>query len=187
MSLFLRVPTLLGSVGAAPFNFTATRLASRLLFPDCQCHGSRHIQHLGGGGHHGSALPLPHLRLSILPRPRMAPCSPPADVAISAEATVSSGTVTNVSFFSGTTLLGSVEAPPFNFTATGLQAGSYFLTAVATAAAYPAPRQLWPVSVISSATSIRLTVPAVSNGFVSFSYSRRSGVQLYRCRFLRPL
>ena len=61
----------------------------------------------------------------------------PASVSISASASVSSGTVTNVAFFGKTnnvtTSLGSAHSAPFTVTAANLAAGSYSLTAVATA------------------------------------------------------
>jgi hypothetical protein len=172
---FFEGTTLLGSIGAAPFNFTATAVQA----------GSYSLTAVATAAGISSTSAVVTITVSAPtpPAPTVSITAPangavltaPADVVISAEATVSSGTVTNVSFFSGTTLLGSVEAPPFNFTATGLQAGSYFLTAVATAAGLSSTSTVVAVSVISSATSIRLTVPAVSNGFVSFSYSADQG------------
>jgi hypothetical protein len=60
--------------------------------------------------------------------------SAPASVLITASASVSSGTVPNVAFFAGTSLLGSNQTAPFNFTAVDLATGNYSLTAVATAA-----------------------------------------------------
>ena len=74
---------------------------------------------------------------------------------ISASASVSSGTVTNVAFFAGATKLGAAQVAPFSFTATGLAAGNYALTAVATAAG---------VSATSTVVNITVTplVPAVS-------------------------
>ena len=55
----------------------------------------------------------------------------PASVTIAASATDSDGSVTNVKFFEGTTLLGSVAANPFR-TTTNFAAGSHTLLAVAT-------------------------------------------------------
>jgi hypothetical protein len=54
----------------------------------------------------------PSPTVSIISPANGAVFSAPADVAISADATVSSGTVTNVSFFEGATLLGSAGAAP---------------------------------------------------------------------------
>ena len=58
----------------------------------------------------------------------------PANVKIGADASVSSGTVTNVQFLINGGSAGSVQASPFGFTANNLAAGAYALTAVATAA-----------------------------------------------------
>jgi hypothetical protein len=58
----------------------------------------------------------------------------PANVNIAADADVSSGTVTNVQFFNNGVSLGSVLTAPFSITTGNLTAGTYALTAVATAA-----------------------------------------------------
>ena len=58
----------------------------------------------------------------------------PANVNITANATVSSGTVTNVQFFTNGISFKSVLAAPFTVTANNLAAGTYALKAVATAA-----------------------------------------------------
>ena len=55
----------------------------------------------------------------------------PANLTISASATDSDGSVTNVKFFEGATLLGSVSTSPFRL-ATNFAAGSHALMAVAT-------------------------------------------------------
>lgn len=55
----------------------------------------------------------------------------PAEVLISASAEDSDGTVTNVAFFAGSTLLGQAGVSPFTITA-NLVSGSHALTAVAT-------------------------------------------------------
>jgi hypothetical protein len=55
----------------------------------------------------------------------------PANLALVADAQDSDGTVTEVSFYAGSTLLGTVSTPPFSWALTGLAAGDYSLTAVA--------------------------------------------------------
>jgi plastocyanin len=57
----------------------------------------------------------------------------PASVKLFASVTNSSGSVTNVRFFSNGGLLGAVVSPPFSFTTGPLGAGVYALTAAATA------------------------------------------------------
>jgi hypothetical protein len=172
---FFNGTTLLGSAQTAPFNFTATGLQAGAY--------SLTAVATAAGISSTSALVAITVSAATPPSPTVSITSPtngatftvPADVAISANASVSSGTVTNVSFFNGTTLLGSVGAAPFNFTATGLQAGAYSLTAVATAAGISSTSAVVAFTVISTG-SIQLTVPAVSNGVFSFSYSANSGL-----------
>jgi hypothetical protein len=102
--------------------------------------------------------------------------SAPADIKISASASVSSGTVTNVSFYRGATLIGSSTTAPFTATATSLPAGSYSLTAVATAAGISATSSVVTVSVVNP-TPVTLTTPVVANGSVSFNYSADAGLK----------
>ena len=102
--------------------------------------------------------------------------SAPANVKITATASVSSGSVTNVSFFRGTTLIGSSTISPYSITASNLAAASYNLTAVATAAGVSATSSVVTVSVINP-VPVTMTTPVVSNGQVSFSYSADPGLR----------
>jgi hypothetical protein len=83
----------------------------------------------------------------------------PANVSIGANATVSSGTVTNVQFFTNGVSVGSVLTAPFSLTINNLTAGPYALTAVATAAGISATSTVVNISVVSLPT-ISLTNPA---------------------------
>ncbi len=56
----------------------------------------------------------------------------PANVPIAASASDTAGTVTKVDFYQGGTLITTLTAAPYSFTWTGVPAGSYSLTAVAT-------------------------------------------------------
>ncbi len=56
----------------------------------------------------------------------------PASVTINATAADADGTVSKVEFYNGTTLLGSDATSPYSYTWTGVAAGNYNLTAVAT-------------------------------------------------------
>jgi uncharacterized protein (DUF2141 family) len=74
----------------------------------------------------------------------------PANVNIGADASVSSGTVTNVQFFTNGISVGSILTAPFSLTASNLTAGAYALTAVATAAG---------ISVTSVVVNITVVLP----------------------------
>ena len=102
--------------------------------------------------------------------------SAPANVHINANANVSSGVVTNVQFFANGASLGSVTASPFNFTANGLTAGSYALTAAATAAGVSATSSVVNVSVV---TPVAVTVNNLllsAGSHFGFSYSANAGL-----------
>lgn len=103
----------------------------------------------------------------------------PANVKIFANASVSSGTVTNVTFFNGSSPLGSKQAAPFVIT-NSLAVGSYNLTAVATAAGISATSSVVNISVVAPAeTSLSgastLPAGAASDQFV-FGYTVTPGL-----------
>src|SRR5208282_4498211 len=52
-------------------------------------------------------------------------------IPLSASAASADGTVTNVAFYQGTTLLGNATSAPFNYSWLNASAGSYNLTALA--------------------------------------------------------
>jgi uncharacterized protein (DUF2141 family) len=83
----------------------------------------------------------------------------PTNVNIGASASVSSGSVTNVQFFTNGVSLKSVTASPFTVTATNLNAGSYALTAVATAAGISATSAVVNITVLAPPT-VSITNPA---------------------------
>ena len=58
--------------------------------------------------------------------------TPPASITINATAADIDGTISNVQFYNGTTLLGSDASSPYSYTWTGVVAGTYSITAVAT-------------------------------------------------------
>lgn len=100
----------------------------------------------------------------------------PANVKFTVNASVSSGSVTNVAFFNGASSLGSSQTSPFNFTSGSLGAGSYSLTAVATAAGISATSSVVNVSVVTPvATSLSAPTAGANNQF-SFSYSANAGL-----------
>ena len=56
----------------------------------------------------------------------------PASITITATATDADGTISNVKFYNGSTLLSTVTASPFSYTWANVAAGTYSVTAVAT-------------------------------------------------------
>jgi len=103
--------------------------------------------------------------------------SAPANIKFTVDASVSSGSVSNVSFFNGSSVLGSSQTPPFNFTSGALGAGSYQLTAVATAAGISATSSVVNVSVVTPVTTSLSAPAAAANNQFSFSYSANSGLR----------
>jgi hypothetical protein len=101
--------------------------------------------------------------------------SAPADVKITAIASVSSGSVTNVRIFRSGTLIGTFTVSPYTMTASNLDVGTYNLTAVATAAGISATSPVVIVSVINPVPVV-MTNPVISNGQFSFSYSADPGI-----------
>jgi len=103
----------------------------------------------------------------------------PANVPITASASVSSGTVTNVAFFASTSTstnsLGSAQSSPFGVTASNMAAGSYSLIAVATAAGISATSPVVNITVVSP-VPVAISGPAVSGGQFSFDYTVNPGL-----------
>jgi hypothetical protein len=99
----------------------------------------------------------------------------PANLNIEATAAVSSGTVTNVSLFAGTTSLGSVSTPPFAFTATNLTANAYALTAVATAAGISTTSAVVNITVVTPVV-VTNSAPSIAAGLFSFDYTANPGL-----------
>ena len=86
--------------------------------------------HLFGGSVivQGAALPP---AVALTNPPNGAVLSAPASLVLQATASDSAGSVTNVQFFQGTGLLGSVASAPYSFPVNGLAAGNYAFSAVA--------------------------------------------------------
>lgn len=124
------------------------------------------------------------VNISVEPPPSVSITNPtsgsvyaaPADVTIAASATVVKGSVTNVQFFANSVSLGSVSTAPFTLTATGLAAGSYALTAAATAAGLTTASS--PVNInVETPVAVALGHSAVFSGTnFEFNYSANVGL-----------
>lgn len=120
-----------------------------------------------------AALPAPTVEVS---RPAGgATFIAPANVTLTADASVSSGTVTNVAFFAGVTLLGSAQSSPFTITSPVLTAGNYGLTAVATAGGLSTTSAVVNISVVT-ALAVSNSAPALRGGQFAFAYSANVGL-----------
>lgn len=85
--------------------------------------------------------------------------SAPANLSIGASAAVSSGTVTNVQFFTNGVSAGTVLTAPFTLSANNLGAGAYALKAVATASGISATSAVVNITVDAPPT-VSITSPA---------------------------
>jgi hypothetical protein len=120
---------------------------------------------------------------SIAPAPSVTITNPvngvvlaaPANVRIGATATVASGSVTNVAFFSGVMPLGAVQSAPFSVTAANFAAGTYRLTAVATAGGISATSAAINISIVTPKTII-LSSATVTNTQFAFNYTADPGL-----------
>jgi hypothetical protein len=100
----------------------------------------------------------------------------PANVIIAANAAVSSGSVTNVQFFTNNVAFGSLQSAPFTLTAGNLAAGAYAFTAAATAAGISATSAVVNISVVTPVTvSLGAPVKSAANNF-QFSYPANVGL-----------
>lgn len=123
-----------------------------------------------------AAAPPPTPTVSITNPAPNAVFAAPANVKISASASVSSGTVTNVSFFDNSSPVGSSQSPPFSITADSLSAGSNGLIAVATAAGVSATSSVVNISVVTPVVT-SLSGSSEANNQFSFRYTVNPGLK----------
>jgi plastocyanin len=100
----------------------------------------------------------------------------PATVAIQATASEDGGTITNVQFLVGLTILTNETAAPYSATTTVLTAGSYTLTAIASDGGGVTATSSVPISVVTPVT-VALTQSSVFSGTnFQFSYAANVGL-----------
>ncbi len=129
---FYRGSTLVGSDTASPFGFTMNNVAA----------GTYSLTAVAtdNDGATTTSAPVSITVKASNSLPTVSISSPasganftaPADITVSATAADTDGTVVKVDFYRGSTLVGSDTAGPFSATMSGLAAGTYSLTAVAT-------------------------------------------------------
>jgi hypothetical protein len=167
---FFAGTNLLGSAQTAPFNLTASNLTagSYSLTAVATAAGVSATSAVVNITVNPPAPPTP--TVSITGPTNGATFTAPASVPITTSASVSGGTVTNVAFFAGASLLGSAQTSPFNLTASNLAAGSYSLTVVATAAGISATSSVVSITVNPPTPTVTATISGVANGG-SYNYT----------------
>ena len=83
-----------------------------------------------------------------------APLTTPANITVTANASDSDGTISKVEFYSGTALIGTATAAPYQITWGAVSAGSYSLTAVAT--------DNLSATTVSSPVSVNVNLPNIA-------------------------
>ncbi len=125
---FYNGATLLGTVTAAPYNYTWVSVPSGTYSITAKAYDNRSAVTTS------TAITL---KVNTLPTVSItAPASntvltAPASFALSASAADSDGTISKVEFYNGATLIGTVTTAPYNFAWNGVVAGSYTITAKA--------------------------------------------------------
>ncbi|SEW25588.1 chitinase [Chitinophaga sp. YR573] len=87
-----------------------------------------YVADCGGGTNPGNVSPV----VSITSPAASASFTAPASVTITASATDADGTIAKVDFYSASAKIGTATASPYSYTWTGVVAGTYSLTAIAT-------------------------------------------------------
>jgi hypothetical protein len=159
------------SVLTAPFTFTATNLAV----------GAYAFKAVATAS--GISATSAVVNITVVGTPTTSITNPaggavfaaPANLKLGASATVIGGTVTNVQFFANGASQGAVSVAPFTFTSSALTAGSYALSAVATASAISTTSAVVNVTVVNPVAA-NLSGATVNNGQFSFSYSANPGL-----------
>jgi plastocyanin len=163
------------SVHNKPNSFQLTFISSGSFPYHCTIHGAP------GVGMHGSiivaAANVPPT-VSITSPTNSQVFAAPANVIISATAADSDGTVANVQFLNGTTVLTNETASPYSVVASNLTAGSYTLSAVATDNSGANTTNSVSISVVTP-VDIVISNPQRTGTNFQFSYTANSGLAYF--------
>lgn len=110
--------------------------------------------------------------LVVITSPGSAPLAAPANVTLAADAVSPGGAISNVAFYTGSTLLGTVTSPPYQLAWNNVASGSYTIAVAATDSAgqtgtatqvvqVGAPNQQPSVSLTSPVQGATFTEPAI--------------------------
>jgi hypothetical protein len=130
---FFNGTTLLGSDASSPYSFAWTNVAAGTYTITARATDN-------SGATTASAAITVVVNAPVNTPPAVSITSPagnatftsPASITINATATDADGSISNVQFFNGTTLLGSDASSPYSFAWTNVAAGTYIITAKAT-------------------------------------------------------
>jgi hypothetical protein len=103
----------------------------------------------------------------------------PAKVTLQASAAASSGTVTNVQFLAGTSVVANVTAAPFTAVANNLAAGSYTLSAIAMDNNGTAATNQVPITVVTPVPVLASAPQRVAPGQFRFSFTGNTGLSYF--------
>ncbi len=160
--------------------FSVPANAPNTLFYICQFHSAMH------GTINIISPPSPPV-IALTNPPAGVTLAAPATITLRASATDTDGTVTNVQFFSGTTLLGNDTASPYSFAAGNLAAGTYNFTARATdSSGLSSTSAVITVSVVNPAPTIFDTNLALTNGQLPLHINVTSGLR-YQIQYTSTL
>jgi len=168
---FFAGPNSLGNATVSPYNILAS-------FPNTGNYPLTAVATAGGVATTSSVV-----NITVASRPSVTLTNPvdgavfaaPAHIKLSASATVSFGSVTNVTFLLNNSPFGTVTSPPFTFTTGGAPAGSYAIRAVAKSFGLSATSAVVNVTVVNAVSNV-LSSPVVSNGQFAFSYTANPGL-----------
>ncbi len=105
-------------------------------------------------------------QVSITTPANNATITPGSSIPITASASETGGTITNVAFYSGSTLLGNATTSPYGYTWTGVPAGAYALTVVASdSLGLKTTSSVVNISVAFGLPTVSLTAPASGASF----------------------
>jgi hypothetical protein len=162
---FYQGTTLIGTVTAAPFNFNWTNVAGGSYSLTAKATDDRGAITTSSAVNVTVNNPAP--TVSITAPNSGTVVNAPANVSINASASVAAGTISKVDFYQGATLIGTVTAAPFNFNWTNVSAGSYSLTAKATASTGTTTTSAAVNVTVNSPPSVSITAPTTGSTFTA--------------------
>ncbi|MBM3754421.1 MAG: hypothetical protein FJW38_10625 [Acidobacteria bacterium] len=164
---FYNGATLLNSDTTAPYSFTWANVAAGNYTLTAKAIGSNGTSTISAPVAVTVTAPAP--TVSLTAPANNASFTSPASVTIDATASTTQGTVTQVEFYNGATLLNSDTTAPYSFNWTNVAAGNYTLTAKAIGSNSTSTTSA-PIAIVvtaPAAPSVGITAPANNASFVA--------------------